>query len=102
MQVSDDVWSLILVHHGPLRLLRDVATREAVAAGRLQRAWRAVHPQVGDAVRVRLERRQWTEGVVVHVNNYGRRGCSTVQLRHQGRCRYVFLLRPSGRNVQRV
>lgn len=43
MHLPDDIWEVILAHHGPLHLLRDVMRKLRVAALRVQRRWRATY-----------------------------------------------------------
>jgi hypothetical protein len=66
MELPDDVWDEILVHHGPLALARN---RRNVAARRVQRAWRRTRPSmaIGELVRWRFRRctSAWETGRLV-------------------------------------
>ena len=65
MELPDDVWDEILVHHGPILLARD---RRYVAARRVQRVWRRTRPRmvVGELVRWRFRRcASWETGRLV-------------------------------------
>lgn len=92
MQVPDDVWSKVLVHHGPLRLVQCHNVRKDVASTRIQRAWRHFHPGVGDVVNV-LIGKEWKRGVVIHATRTDALKWWTVRLRKTPPCRYVFMTR---------
>ena len=80
MYLSDEIWELIVAHHGPLRFFRDGERIARVAATRLQRRWKSTYTPplcVGDrvvllslrvsAMRLGIVRRQEDRTIEVHV-----------------------------------
>lgn len=102
MEVSDDVWFVILCHHGPIDLVSNTATRRAIAATRVQRMWKARHPCRGDIVTVRLKKGVAHRGQVTHVYHaVGRRWCA-VKILGPGNPQSVFLVTASGIEGRRL